>query len=167
MPHTENLLSPPAWAEPFRPWYRHWAVAVLLGVLTMGVFGYVFLSLPFLVVLVAIVMVPATALNAWLGYQGRSIATAETSVLQARVVDDQLELGGMTSPLARRRWASFAPGVLSLAEVGATKQGAVLYAISDGQSEVRFLHDSDVTPERLNTAMEPVRSHGVRVVVRD
>ncbi len=165
MPHTENLLSPPAWAEPFAEWYRHWVVAVVLGVATIVAFGYVFQTVPLLIGLVVLVMIPATVLNAWLGYQGRALAKGDASVLQARVVDGQLELGGLVSPLARRKWASFKPGLLTLTQAGATRQGAVLYALSDGESEVRFLHDSDVTGSRLNTAMEPARSHGARVVV--
>jgi len=165
MSPTKNLLSPPAWADPFSEWYRHWAVAVALGVLTIGVFSVVFEGAWMLIVLVAVVMVPGTFLNARLGYQGRAIAKGESSVLQGRVVDGRLELGGLASPLARRQWASFNPGALTLGKVGSTRQGAVLYSLSDGEAEVRFLHDSDVGSERLAGLTELARDNGVRIVV--
>lgn len=165
MPHTEKLLAPPAWVEPFSEWYRHWAVAVVLGISALVAFGFVLQGQPLLIALVAIVLLPGTVLNAWLGYQGRRLAKADLSVLEGRVVDDRLELGGLVSPMARQKWASFGPGVLTLAEVGHTKQGAVLYSLSQGDAEVRFLHDSDVDAQRLDGLMSFSRSHGVHVVV--
>ncbi|WNM25378.1 hypothetical protein [Demequina capsici] len=167
MLRTENLLPPPAWADPFGAWYRHWAVAVALGVVTMGVFGYMLQGEGLLTVLLVVVLVPGTVLNAWLGYQGRAVALGDSSVLEGRVLDGRLELAGLASPLARRRWATFGPGVLTLQKVGATRQGAVLYSLGDEESEVRFLHDSDVGPSRLSRLVELARGQGVHVVLED
>ncbi len=166
MPGNVRILPEPAWAQPFGEWYRHWGVAVVLGLATIGAFALVFRdSLP--VILIAIVMVPGTILNAWLGYQGRALVNGDISVLEGRIVDGRLELGGLSSPLARRRWASFEAGTLSLEEVGSTKQGAVLYALTDGESEVRFLHDSDVSVGRLSAISEMSRRGGLHIVLTD
>lgn len=160
-----QILSPPAWTEPFADWYRHWAVSVVLGLVTMGFFIYLLSDYGLVTVLIVLALVPGTILNAWIGYQGRRLATAEESVLEARVVDGRIELGGMVSPMARRRWTPIAGGRLELTKAGSTRQGAALWSLSDGDADVRFLHDSDLTPERFHRLRDFAQSQGVQLMV--